>query len=415
MKIRSIRILNDGLDEFGAETLWGKTEANANYQFNKSHATAYSIISYWTMWLRTYYSAEYFAACMSIVKEDKLSGLVLDARNCKIEVLPPDINLSTDKFTIPDNEHILAPFSAVKGISENTARRIMELRDRNRDWKVVRTKRTGEEVWGVDEESSIKGRFETVKEFECAAAEPGSKVSIRVVENLGKVGAFAAIDPSSKPARHHDRRRDQMELMPGLIIDSVKADRTTDTADKFVRAKVIHLVRDYKTCKNCDLCANPHPTIRVKNTVKFMVVSDCPSWQEEKADKLLEGDAAEFIKASIKEAGLSVGDGYYTALVKAKKQDKFLTNDQINSCKGFLEKEIELIKPPIIVTLGNAAMKHFLPGFKGSSAEMVGKVIFDPRLDASIVCGLNAQQIIFDPAKASLLTDVFRKVSDILE
>lgn len=416
--IKAVRRLDDGMTERRAEVLWEKIEKFASYSFNKSHAVEYAVISFWTAYMRTHYPAEYFAACMSIVKEDKLPGLVNDARESGIEVLPPDINLSSDKFTIPDDKHILAPFSAVKGISENTARRIVELREQNRSWKVVKVKKkrdgSTEDVWDMDDESPVKGRFDTPQEFMMAAAQPGSKVNMRIVEALEKVGALASITPGAKPPRHPDRRKDQTELMPGLIIDAVKADRQTDVSDKFLRAKLITLAQEYKKCSGCDLANQPHPTIRCKSTVKFMVVTDCPTWEEEKKDQLLTGEAADYIKFAIKDAGLNVADGYYTTLVKAKKSDKFLTNAQINGCSRFLERELELVKPAVIVALGSAAIKHFVPGLKGGTAELAGKVIYDPKLDASIVCGINAQQCIFDPTKAEVLSGVFEKVAEII-
>lgn len=405
-----------GMSEGRAGALFDKIEAFAGYGFNRSHAVEYSIISYWTMWLRCRYPAEYFAACMSIVKEDKLPGLVSDAREAGIEVLPPDINLSAEHFTIPDDKHILAPFSAVKGISENTALRIVELRERNRGWKIVRVKkkRDGslEDVWGMDDSAPIKGTFDSFEEFALAAGAPGSKVNSAAVANLDKVGAFANITPGARPPRHPDRRKDQTELMPGLIIDAVKADRQTDVADKFLRAKIITLAQEYKKCEGCDLAGNPHPTIRCKSTVKFMVVADSPTWEEEKKDQLLHGDAADFIKAAIKDAGLSVGDGYYTTLVKAKKKDKFLSNAQLNGCRKFIERELELIKPSVIVALGSATIKHFIPGAK--PADLAGKAVYDPKLDATIVCGINATQCCFDPSKADILAETFGKVAEVL-
>ena len=418
MKITSAVPLNDGMTERDASNLFDKIEAFAGYGFNRSHAVEYSIISYWCQWLRVHYPAEYFAACMSIVDEEKLPGLVKDAREAGIEVFPPDINTSSHRYTIPNDKTILAPFSSVKGISENTAQRIVELRERNRGWKVVKLKKkrdgTIEEVWGEDETAPVTGRFASKEEFAMAAGQPGSKVNARVVENLEKVGAFAAIDAGSPSAKHFSRRKDQMELMPGLIIDAVKADRTTDLTEKFLRAKVIHLIQDYKKCEDCNLKDAPHPTVRAKSTVKFMVVSDCPTWQEEKKDKLLEGDAALYVKEAILKAGLSVADGYYTTLVKAKKTDKFLTNGQINGCSKFLDRELELIKPAVIVALGSATIKRFMPGLKGGTAEVVGKAIYDPTLDATIVCGINAQQIGFDPDKQEVLDSVFVEVANIL-
>ena len=377
------------LDERLAGAIFDKIEAFAGYGFNRSHAVEYSLISYWTMWLRVHYPAEYFAACMSIVAEDKLPGLVKDARECGIEVMPPDVNLSGDRYSIPDDKTILAPFSAVKGCSENTAKKIVAMRE-------------------------SKGAFFDKADFAARAKVPKSGVNVRVVENLDKVGAFAKLEPFTPSPKHFSRRKDQMELMPGLIIDAVKADRTTDLGEKFLRAKIIHLIQDVKKCDGCSLADSPHPAPRAKTTVKFMVVSDCPTWQEEKKDKLLEGDAAEYVKESIKKAGLNVGDGYYTTLVKAKKTDKFLTNEQINGCTKWIDREIELIQPAIIVALGSQTIKKFVPGLKGGTAEMVGKSIYDPLLDATIVCGLNAQQIGFDPTKQDQMDEVFRQVADIL-
>ena len=406
-----------GLDDRTAGSIFDKIEAFAGYGFNRSHAVEYSIISYWTMWLRVNYPAEYFAACMSIVDEEKLPGLVKDAREAGIEVSPPDINLSSYRYTIPNDKTILAPFSAVKGISENTAQRIVELRQANGEWRVARVKKkrdgTTEDVWEMDT-TVIKGRFDTPLEFELAAGAPGSKVNSKAVENLQRVGALALIDPGADSPKHFSRRKDQMELMPGLIIDAVKADRTTDLSDKFLRSKVIHLIQDYKKCSDCDLKETPHPTVRAKTTVKFMVVSDCPTWQEEKKDKLLEGDASVYVKGAIARAGLSAAEGYYTTLVKAKKSEKFLTNGQINGCSQWLNRELELIKPAVIVALGSATIKRFVPGLKGGAAEMVGKTIYDPVLDATIICGINAQQIGFDPDKQEVLDAVFAQVADVL-
>lgn len=371
--------------------LFDKVEMFAGYGFNKSHATAYSIISYWTMWARVRYPAEYFAACLSVVGDDRLTGLVNDARKCGIELLPPDVNHSTEVFTIPDDHHLLMPFSKLMGCSENTARRLVELRE------------------------AAGGSFADMDHFIAVVAAKGSKVNSKVRDNLEKVGGLVALQPGVKPARDPSRRRDQMELLPGLIVDAVKAERVTDLGDGFVRAKIIHIIEDYRGCSGCDLAGEPHPQVRMKNKVKFMVVTDCPTWQEESKDKLMEGDAAIHIKNAIKAAGLSVADGYYTTLVKAKKNDKFLSNAQLNGCAEFLSRELELVRPAIIIALGAASIRRFIPGLKVSPGDMVGKVIFDPKLDASIVCGLNPQQIHFDPAKAEMLDSVFQKVAEILD
>lgn len=390
MKIESVEILNDGLKKHAAEEIWEQTEANAQYQFNKSHSVEYSVVSVWTMYLRVRYPAEYFAACMSIVKEDKLPSLVTDARQYGIEVMPPDINLSTSQFTIPDDKHILSPFTAVLGISDTIAERIVHFR------------------------KAEGGKFKDHASFLAIAASKGSKINARVVDRLERVGALFPLLPGSLAPRHMDRRKDQTELMPGLIIDAVKATRSTDGKDKFVRAKVLTVLADYRKCEDCSLKDSPHPAVRMGSNIKYMVVSDCPSWQEEKKDSLLEGDAAAYVKRAIKAAGMSPSDGYFTTLVKAKKDDKFLTNQQLNGCRRFIERELEIIKPPLIIALGSASVKYFVPSIKGGVGEHAGRIVYDSKLEASIVCGINSQQIGFNPSMTDVLDDVFMKAADVL-
>lgn len=389
-----------------AGELFDKIEAFAGYGFNKSHAVSYAVVSYWTMWVRVRYPAEYFAACLSVVADDKLSALVLDARACGIEVLPPDINASSERFTIPDDHHLRTPFGRMLGCSDNTARRIVELREGAR---ALAVDEKGKAVWG-----EVLGRFVSDAHFSACAAQKNSKVNALVVERLRLVGAMASVQSGTPDALALERRRDQIALLPGLIIDAVKADRQTDVADKFLRARIIHIVQEYRACSDCDLAGQPHPAIRMKSTVKFMVVADCPSWQEEKHDKLFEGDGAAFVRAAMANAGLAPSDGYYTALVKSKKEGKFLSNGQINGCARFLAREIDTIKPAIIIALGSATIKHLLPGIKGSTAELAGKAVYDPKLDVSIVCGINPAQILFDPSKMAVLEAVFARVAEML-
>lgn len=381
---------HSGMDAAHSGELFDKIEMFAGYGFNKSHAVEYTVISVWTMWLRVKYPAEYFAACMSIVADDKLPGLVKDAREYGIEVMPPDVNKSTHRFMIPNPKTLLAPFSSIKGVSENTAKKIVEMRDRE------------------------GGAFTDAAHFISAAGKVGSKVNKTVVANLDLVGGLANIEPTQKPPRDLSRRRDQVALMGALIVDAVKADRTTDVKDPFLRTRIIEVITDYSKCDACDLQCQPHPAARMKSTVKFMVVSDCPNWEEEKKEKLLEGDVGKLLRDAIKASGLEVGDGYYTTLVKAKKNDKFLTSAQITACKPFLEREIAIIKPPIIIALGSATIKYFMPSHKGGTGGLVGTSTFNTDIDANIVCGINPAQILFNPDKMEDLLKTFATVVDIL-
>ncbi len=92
-------IETSNLDESRAQGLFESIAEGASYLFNKSHALAYSLISYWCMYLRYYYPAEFMAACLnaSFDNKDKLLRAVNTCKQLGVEILPPSIEtLSPD-------------------------------------------------------------------------------------------------------------------------------------------------------------------------------------------------------------------------------------------------------------------------------------------------------------------------------
>jgi DNA polymerase-3 subunit alpha len=395
MKVVSVAPIGDGMTEGAANFLWEKIEGYASYSFNKSHSVEYAVISWWCMYLKVNYPAEFFAASLTeIDKEEKQEPLVNDARRMGMQVLPPDINLSSARVEIVDEDKLYAPFQAIKGMSDKAATCVVDARVK---WGKPFENRT-------DLDAALK-----------AAGYTGKNVNQAVKDKLVLVGAFAECEGDKVGAMHADRLKSRIELLPGFTVDTVKADRTLN-AEKLALLQLVQVAGEARACTKCSLKGGCHPMPRIGKTPKFMVVSDNPNWQEEKAGKLLEGDSAALIINALKEAGLSAQDGYFTTLVKSgkPKEQKTLTNDQINSCQDFLKRELEILKPPVIVTLGSNAARFFAPGVKGGTTELAGKVIFDPKLDASIVFGINPGQIFHDPSKYSILQTVATKVADLI-
>ena len=392
MKIKSIKVLEDGMESKAAEKLWDKIEQFASYSFNKSHAVEYSIISYWCMWVKVHFPAAFYAATLTVMGEERLSGIVKDAEKRDIYVVPPEINISTNDFEIAYDSAraqtlLVAPFNRIKGLSEKTAKFIIEARDR-------------------------VGMFRSMEHFVSEVNK--SKVNARHREAMNRVGVFASVEAGKQlPARHPDRLKDQMELLPGLVTALIKADRVIEISGH-VKGQIVKLINEVRECKGCDLQGGVHPIPRLGKSAKFMVVTDHPNWSEERAAKMLEGDASNFLRAAIKAAGLTTADGYFTSMVKAPKTGKTLTNEQINGCCGYLHREVELLKPPVIVALGGVSIRHFVPDAKGGFADLCGQVHYIPALDASVVFGINPGMIAFEPSRQDMLNEVFEKVAELI-
>jgi DNA polymerase III subunit alpha len=103
------------------------------YGFNKSHAVAYSILSYQTAWFKTYYPAEFLAALLSseIGNTDKVVQYIAEARELGLEVLPPDVNESGFKFTVVGERRIRFGLGAVKNVGEGAIASILAAREQH--------------------------------------------------------------------------------------------------------------------------------------------------------------------------------------------------------------------------------------------------------------------------------------------
>jgi len=101
----------------------------AKYAFNKSHATAYGVISYRTAYLKAHYPAEYFTALMSSVlgSAGDIKSYIADAQKFRVSVLPPDINLSMPDFSVTDG-NIRFGLLAIRNVGKHFADAVVRTR-----------------------------------------------------------------------------------------------------------------------------------------------------------------------------------------------------------------------------------------------------------------------------------------------
>lgn len=100
----------------------------ANYGFNKSHSVAYAYIAYQMAYLKFKYP-EYFIIEMINGKDsDKIRDSISFLKSNGFRIIKPDINLSKNGFYVR-NKDVMMPFIQVKGINEDVAKKIIEVRD----------------------------------------------------------------------------------------------------------------------------------------------------------------------------------------------------------------------------------------------------------------------------------------------
>lgn len=108
-----------GYDEKKADELFELIMKFASYGFNKSHAAAYSMITFQTAYLKAHYPAEFMAALLTSEENniDKLVRYVDEMKRLKISLLPPSINESIREFSVTkDGKSIIFGLGAIKGV-----------------------------------------------------------------------------------------------------------------------------------------------------------------------------------------------------------------------------------------------------------------------------------------------------------
>ncbi len=119
-----------GLSEEKADEVFDLMEKFAGYGFNKSHSAAYALLAYHTAWLKVHYTAEFFAANMTVEMDDtdKLKVLFGDAQKMGIEFESPDINRGDYRFEPISATSVRYGLGAIKGTGQQAIAAIVAAR-----------------------------------------------------------------------------------------------------------------------------------------------------------------------------------------------------------------------------------------------------------------------------------------------
>lgn len=140
-------MIKNGIPPKIAAAIWELFPPFARYGFNKSHAACYALIGYETAYLKANYPEEFMAGLLNAEMNDieRISLLVQEARQSKIEILGPDVNRSFVSFTPEDaapidgqesgNQRIRFGLLAVKNVGFEITKAIIEERSRNGEFK----------------------------------------------------------------------------------------------------------------------------------------------------------------------------------------------------------------------------------------------------------------------------------------
>ncbi|MCF6473003.1 DNA polymerase III subunit alpha [Nonomuraea sp. MG754425] len=163
----------NGYSDESIQALWDVMLPFSGYAFNKSHTAGYGLVAYWTAYLKANYPAEYMAALLTSVGDDKDKAAVYlaECRKMGIQVLPPDVNDSQLDFVAVGDTQVRFGMGAVRNVGENV-------------------------VEGIVKSRTEKGRFTDFNDF--LGKVPLTACNKRVIESLIKAGAYDSLEHPRK-------------------------------------------------------------------------------------------------------------------------------------------------------------------------------------------------------------------------
>lgn len=395
------------ITEEQAVKLWTSMYEFGRYSFNKSHATAYGLMTYWTMYLKTHYPTEYLCAYLNYGSTDKensdgetnLDSALRECRRLGIQILRPDINESNDGWTVVGHKKLRAGLKEIVGVGDKAKQGLMvakatcgtiksfdqllqsvERRAVNR--KVIHCllftdalnslegsdvwKRNFEQLYDTYGKKKFNELYEKSKQLPIAEIDHKdllnySEKAITELDDAGKSMAknlgLSYIDndiPSLSDGNNFwpviEARRG---VLNGLNLSLIKKQLVDKEAYN-------SLIKKTKECKECDLrltCTAPVPHLIGKYNVA--IVAEAPGYYEDRDGEPLKGKAGKYLWTALADLGFNRSDFFVDNTVHCRPiNNVLLSNKYIDKCEH-LTSMLKLVKPKLILALGNKPLYYF--------------------------------------------------------
>lgn len=179
------------------------------------------------------------------------------------------------------------------------------------------------------------------------------------------------------------------------------------------------LIQTIKVCTKCGLCKGRKNAVPGEGTyeAKVMFIGEGPGAEEDNQGRPFVGAAGKLLTQMIESIGLKREDVFIANVVKCRPPgNRDPEPEEILACWPYLEAQIKIIKPKLIVTLGRHSMGRFLDGLKISEvhgqpkrAKGIWQVrqVYLPLYHPAVA--------LYDPGKREVLFQDFKKVPLILK
>lgn len=333
-------MIAEGYTKKLADDIFGFIEKFAAYGFNKAHAASYAIIAYWTAYMKANYPVEFMTALMTAelqgvagpMRELKMAQAIEECKRMKIEVLPPEINHSQEKFSI-EGRSIRFGLSALKNVGSSAIESIIAAREKD-------------------------GPFTSFKDFLMRV--DLRKVNKRTVESLIKSGSFD----------NFTNRATLMMYYPDLAkeLAVIKDNQDQGQFGLFGEHEQVKHVKD--TFKEIPEFSEDKIIEYEKEVIGFLITRNPMDKHLEVIQQKVTKKMGDLTETDINRVYIFAGIVTKHKVVKTKKDNSDMAFLQINDSTGSLEV---VVFPKTYKSLRGACAQNTVCLFKGKVTEREGE------------------------------------------
>jgi DNA polymerase len=133
---------------------------------------------------------------------------------------------------------------------------------------------------------------------------------------------------------------------------------------------------EIRVCTRCELHRTRTKSVPGEGPAdaRIMLIGEAPGWNEDQQGRPFVGAAGKFLEELLAKAGMTRGEVFITNVVKSRPPgNRDPLPDEIAACAPYLERQIDVIDPDVIVTLGRFSMARWFPG------ERISRIHGQPR------------------------------------
>lgn len=397
-----------------AEEFWEGLQEHAKYSFNKSHSVEYAIVGYWCAWLKYYYPTEFICGSLTYGADIKKDILVREAYRLGLKLMLPKVGISNPMIWEANGNTLCVPFIEIEGLGERSAL------DASQSPAAKYTGKGFDKMFNRKNRGIVKHEGELGKKLDrIKAYDPLHNDIDDLPLDVSDLFSFPLAGAPEKQYKNlyemlGDIRPDHLEDILHANFDNFNV-RGVLTPSR-LRDSKFKGFEDLLRCNRCSLieeCSAPVPPSAGEYNI--MIIGQDPGYNEDKKGIGFIGKAGKKLWSSL---GSRFPREFFHVTNAAKcfpSASRKSNEMQVKTCCNyFLRREIEEVRPILILALGANAMGVFNGQWKGIT-KYSGQVEWNDQYRAWVVYCIHPAAVLHNDSNLPAYNDGIKRFKGLLK